>query len=391
MWSFVANAKVNVHLSAHNRLHMAVGKKSDYLVTLLPGDGIGPEILAAATPCLDAIGKKNGFKFTFREADIGGIAIDNHNDPFPEKSLELCRTADSVLLAAIGGYKWDENPRNLRPETGLLKMRKALGLYANLRPAKVIPQLIDASTLKKEIIEGVDIMVVRELTGGIYFGTPKGIEKDPITGIRKGFSTGVYTEPEVERIAKVAMNVAMKRTNKVCSVDKANVLEVSQLWREVVSKTHKDNFPQVQLSHMYVDNCAMQLIRYPKQFDTILCPNMFGDILSDEASMLVGSLGMLPSASIGDGSGPGVFEPCHGSAPDIAGQNKANPLAQILSAAMMLRYDLSRGDEADQLEKAVEIVLDRGFRTGDIKQEGCKLIGCKEMGAEVVRAIAEMK
>ena len=368
-------------------INMAVDKKDNYKITLLPGDGIGPEILNACVPVLDAIGKKNGFKFTFQEADIGGIAIDKHNDPFPDSALKMCRESDSVLLASIGGYKWDNNPRNLRPETGLLKMRKELGLFANLRPAKVIPQLIDASTLKREVIEGVDIMVVRELTGGIYFGTPKGIEV--VNGVRKGFSTAVYTEPEIERITKVALNVAMKRNKKLCSVDKANVLEVSQLWREVVINTAKE-FPSVELSHMYVDNCAMQLIRYPKQFDTIVCGNMFGDILSDEASMLVGSLGMLPSASLGDPSGPGVFEPCHGSAPDIAGQNKANPLAQILSAAMMLRYDLSRPKEADQIEAAVEIVLNKGFRTGDIKQDGCKLVGCKEMGEAVVAAVNEL-
>ena len=318
---------------------MAVAAKSNYKVTLLPGDGIGPEILSACTPVLDAVAKKYGFTFTYREADIGGIALDRHNDPFPDSSFEACKSADSVLLASIGGYKWDSNPRHLRPETGLLKMRKGLGLFANLRPAKVIPQLIDASTLKKEIIEGVDIMVVRELTGGIYFGTPKGIEIQA-DGTKKGFSTAVYTEGEIERIAKVAFDVAQKRTGKVCSVDKANVLDVSQLWRDVVIRTHAAHTgtgPKVELSHMYVDNCAMQLIRWPKQFDTIVCGNMFGDILSDEASMLVGSLGMLPSASLGDPSGPGVFEPCHGSAPDIAGQDKANPLAQILSAAMMLR------------------------------------------------------
>ena len=316
---------------------MAVAAKSNYKVTLLPGDGIGPEILQACTPVLDAVGKKYGFSFTYKEADIGGIALDRHNDPFPDSSFEACKSADSILLAAIGGYKWDNNPRHLRPETGLLKMRKGLGLFANLRPAKVIPQLIDASTLKKEIIEGVDIMVVRELTGGIYFGTPKGIETRA-DGTRYGFSTAGYTEGEIERIAKVAFDVAAKRTGKVCSVDKANVLEVSQLWREIVIRTHAKTNSKIELSHMYVDNCAMQLIRWPKQFDTIVCGNMFGDILSDEASMLVGSLGMLPSASLGDLTGPGVFEPCHGSAPDIAGQDKANPLAQILSAAMMLRF-----------------------------------------------------
>ena len=371
-----------------NALKMSVGKKESYTITLLPGDGIGPEIMAATIPVLKAISEKNNFQLIFQEADIGGIAIDKHNDPFPDSSYNTCLSSDSVLLACIGGYKWDNNPRHLRPESGLLKMRKSLGLFANLRPAKVIPQLINASTLKPEVIEGVDIMVVRELTGGIYFGTPKGIETDPVTGIRKGYSTGVYTEPEVERIARVAYEVAKLRSGKVCSVDKANVLDVSQLWREVVIRTAKE-YPEIELSHMYVDNCAMQLIRWPKQFDTIVTGNMFGDILSDEASMLVGSLGMLPSASIGDGSGPGVFEPCHGSAPDIAGQDKANPLAQILSAAMMLRYDLSQPEAAGQIEAAVERVLNKGFRTGDIKQEGCQTIGCKQMGEEVTKCIVE--
>ncbi len=368
---------------------MVVAKKDNYVITTLPGDGIGPEIVSATIPVLNAVAAKNGFKFTFREADIGGIAIDNHKDPFPDATYQSCKSADSILLGAIGGYKWDNNPRELRPETGLLKMRQSLGLFANLRPAKVIPQLIDASTLKREVIEGVDIMVVRELTGGIYFGTPKGIDTDA-NGVRKGYSTAVYTEPEIVRITRVAMNVASKRTNKLCSVDKANVLEVSALWREVVINTCKE-MPSIELSHMYVDNCAMQLIRYPKQFDTIVCGNMFGDILSDEASMLVGSLGMLPSASLGEPGGPGVFEPCHGSAPDIAGQDKANPLATILSAAMMLRYDLNRPAEADMIEAAVEAVLNKGFRTGDIKQDGCKLVGCKEIGNEVTKAINEMK
>ena len=273
------------------KIEMATKAKSEYLITLLPGDGIGPEIVAATVPVLNAVGDKLNFKFKFQEADVGGIAIDRHNDPFPASTLEACRKSDSVLLGAVGGYKWDNNPRNLRPETGLLAMRKTLGLFANLRPAKVIPQLMDASTIKKEVIEGVDIMVVRELTGGIYFGTPKGIEtKD---GVRYGYSTGSYTEPEVERITKVALDIAMKRNKKLVSIDKANVLEVSAFWREIVIKTAKE-YPQIELSHMYVDNCAMQLIRWPKQFDTIVCPNMFGDILSDEASMLVGSLGMLP-------------------------------------------------------------------------------------------------
>lgn len=326
------------------------------------------------------------------EALIGGCAIDAVNDPFPDASLKQCLESDSVLLACIGGYKWDTNPRELRPETGLLKMRKEMGLFANLRPAKVLKQLIDASTLKREVVEGVDVMVVRELTGDVYFGLPKGI--DIVNGERVGYNNMIYMEHEIERIARVAGDVASKRSGKLCSVDKANVLDVSQLWREVVTDVITKDFADVELSHMYVDNCAMQLIRWPKQFDTIVCGNIFGDILSDEASMLVGSLGMLPSASIGD-SGPGVFEPCHGSAPDIAGENKANPLAMILSAAMMLKYDLDRPDEAQLLEDAVEAVLDLGLRTADIKQDGdgCELVGCVEMGEAVAKQVEmlEMK
>lgn len=325
-----------------------------------------------------------------KEALIGGAAIDAVQDPFPQESLEQCQASDSVLLACIGGYKWDNNPRELRPESGLLKMRSSMGLFANLRPAKVLPQLIDASTLKREVVEGVDVMVVRELTGDVYFGTPKGIdEKD---GQRIGYNNMIYSESEIDRIARVAGDVASKRGSKLCSVDKANVLDVSQLWREVVTDVITKDFSGVELSHMYVDNAAMQLIRWPKQFDTIVCGNIFGDILSDEASMLVGSLGMLPSASIGE-SGPGVFEPCHGSAPDIAGEDKANPLAMILSAAMMLQYDLDRPEEAKMLEDAVEAVLDQGFRTPDIKIEddGCKLVGCIEMGEAVAKAITAME
>lgn len=391
LFAFLFDAAFSFQMSSSlrsTRLSMVSGPKSEYLITLMPGDGIGPELIDATVPVLDAVAKKNGFGFKYQEADIGGIAVDRHNDPFPDSSFEKCMKGDSVLLACVGGYKWDNNPRNLRPETGLLKMRKNMGLFANLRPAKVIPQLIDASTLKKEVIEGVDIMVVRELTGGIYFGTPKGIETDA-NGVRRGYSTGAYTEPEIERIAKVAIDVALKRKGKLCSVDKANVLDVSQLWREVVVKT-VSQYPSIELSHMYIDNCAMQIVRNPRQFDTIVCGNMFGDILSDEASMLVGSLGMLPSASLGEPSGPGVFEPSHGSAPDIAGKDLANPFAQILSGAMMLRYDLNQPLAADQIEKAVEKVLDRGFRTGDIFQPGCQLVGCKRMGQEVVNAINDL-
>eukprot|EP00980_Cylindrotheca_fusiformis_P006363 scaffold1356_cov123-Cylindrotheca_fusiformis.AAC.44 len=367
----------------------AVSKKDTYSVTLLPGDGIGPEITAATKVALDSLTKKFGFEIELKEALIGGAAIDAKNDPFPQESLDQCLASDSVLLACIGGYKWDNNPRELRPESGLLKMRKEMGLFANLRPAKVLSQLIEASTLKREIVEGVDVMVVRELTGDVYFGTPKGI--DVIDGQRVGYNNMIYSESEIDRIARVAGDVASKRGGKLCSVDKANVLDVSQLWRDVVTKVITDDFPDVELSHMYVDNAAMQLIRWPKQFDTIVCGNIFGDILSDEASMLVGSLGMLPSASIGE-SGPGVFEPCHGSAPDIAGEDKANPLAMILSAAMMLKYDLDRPAEAQMLEEAVEAVLDQGLRTPDIKQEGdgCKLVGCKEMGQAVADTVAGM-
>lgn len=370
-------------------MSMAVARKDSYSVTLLPGDGIGPEITEATVGVLEEVAKRQGFKLSFNKALIGGAALDAVNEPFPDESLRACQAADSVLLACIGGYKWDSNPRDKRPETGLLKMRKTLGLFANLRPAKVLPQLISASTLKPEVVEGVDIMVVRELTGDVYFGAPKGITQTPDGKERQGFNNMIYTESEIRRIAKVAYDVATKRGKKLCSVDKANVLDVSQLWREIVTEEGK-GFPSVELSHMYVDNAAMQLIRWPKQFDTIVCGNLFGDILSDEASMLVGSLGMLPSASLGEPSGPGVFEPCHGSAPDIAGQDKANPLAMILSAAMMFRYDLGRPEAADLLEAAVEKVLDAGFRTADIQQEGCELVGCRRMGEEVRKLVASL-
>jgi len=368
----------------------AVSKKDSYDITLLPGDGIGPEITTATTKVLKSLTDRCGFTLNLKEALIGGAAIDAYNDPFPDESLEQCRNSDSVLLACIGGYKWDKNPRELRPETGLLKMRKEMELFANLRPAKVLEQLIDASTLKREVVEGVDVMVVRELTGDVYFGEPKGIDTLE-SGERVGYNNMIYKESEIERIARVAGDVASKRRGELCSIDKANVLDVSQLWKDVVTDVISKDFPDVKLSHMYVDNAAMQLIRWPKQFDTIVCGNIFGDILSDEASMLVGSLGMLPSASIGS-EGPGVFEPCHGSAPDIAGEDKANPLAMILSAAMMLRYDLDRAAEADLLESAVEAVLDQGVRTADIKQEGdgCKLVGCVEMGEAVAKLVETM-
>jgi 3-isopropylmalate dehydrogenase len=357
-----------------------------YKITLLPGDGIGPEIIKVAVDVLKEIGSQEDIKFSFEEALVGGAAIDETGSPLPDKTLEICRGSDSVLLAAIGGYKWDNNPSHLRPERGLLGLRAGLNCFANLRPATVLPQLVDASSLKREIVEGVDIMVVRELTGGIYFGNPKGFGKNE-RGERTGFNTMIYSEPEVDRIARVGFETARKRGGKLCSVDKANVLEVSQLWRERVTALGKE-YPDVELSHMYVDNAAMQLIRAPKQFDTIVTGNIFGDILSDEASMLTGSIGMLPSASIPE-SGPGVYEPVHGSAPDIAGQDKANPLAQILSAAMLLRYALNEATAADRIEAAVLAALDAGYRTGDIMSAGMNLVGTKKMGEVVLQNLAQ--
>jgi 3-isopropylmalate dehydrogenase len=355
-----------------------------YRITLLPGDGIGPEIMAVAVDVLKVVGKKFDIQFEFTEALIGGAAIDATGEPLPAASLDICRNSDAVLLAAIGGYKWDSLPSHLRPEAGLLGLRAGLGLFANLRPAKILPQLIDASSLKREVVEGVDILVVRELTGGIYFGKPKGIFETE-TGEKRGVNTMAYTESEIERIGRVAFEAARKRGGKLCSVDKANVLEVSQLWRDRIIKLAQE-FPDVELSHMYVDNAAMQLLRAPKQFDTIVTGNLFGDILSDAAAMLTGSIGMLPSASLG-ASNPGVFEPVHGSAPDIAGQDKANPLAQVLSAAMMLRYGLNEPTAADDIEQGVLQVLQRGDRTGDIMSPGMNLLGCRAMGEALIQVL----
>jgi 3-isopropylmalate dehydrogenase len=355
-----------------------------YRITLLPGDGIGPEIIAVAVDVLKVIGEQLDIGFEFQEALIGGAAIDATGEPLPTETLEICRNSDAVLLAAIGGYKWDSLPRHLRPETGLLGLRAGLGLFGNLRPAAILPQLIDSSTLKREVVEGVEIMVVRELTGGIYFGQPRGVFSTE-TGEKRGVNTMAYTEAEIDRIGRVAFETAQKRRKKLCSVDKANVLEVSQLWRDRIIQLASE-YPDVELSHLYVDNAAMQLLRAPKQFDTIVTGNLFGDILSDAAAMLTGSIGMLPSASLGS-SGPGVFEPVHGSAPDIAGQDKANPLAQVLSAAMMLRYGLNQPTAADRIEQAVLKVLDKGDRTGDIMSEGMNLLGCRAMGEALIQAL----
>jgi len=359
-----------------------------YRITLLPGDGIGPEIMTVAVEVLKVVGKQLDLGFEFESALIGGAAIDASGEPLPATTLEMCRNSDAVLLAAIGGYKWDSLPRHLRPESGLLALRAGLGLFANLRPAKIFPQLIDASSLKREVVEGVDIMVVRELTGGIYFGQPKGIFATE-TGEKRGVNTMAYTEAEIDRIGRVAFETARKRTGKLCSVDKANVLEVSQLWRDRMLQLATE-YPDVELSHLYVDNAAMQLVRWPKQFDTIVTGNLFGDILSDAAAMVTGSIGMLPSASLGASGETAVFEPVHGSAPDIAGQDKANPLAQVLSAAMMLRYGLNQPSAALRIEQAVLQVLDLGDRTGDIMSEGMNQVGCRAMGDALIQTLEKL-
>lgn len=348
-----------------------------YTIAVLKGDGIGPEIVDQAIKVLDKTAGRFGFSVSYQEALLGGAAIDATGVPLPEETVAVCKAADSVLLGAVGGPKWDSQPGNNRPEKGLLGIRKALGLYANLRPAVIFAPLRDASPLKPEIIgDSLDIMVVRELTGGIYFGD-RGTEE--VDGVRSAYDTERYSVPEVERIARVAFDMAMKRNRRLCSVDKANVLDSSRLWRSVIEEVAKD-YPEVSVSHLYVDNTAMQLVRNPGQFDVIVTSNMFGDILSDEASMISGSIGMLASASLGDG-GLGLYEPIHGSAPDIAGQDAANPLATILSVAMLLRYSLNEAQAAGAIEDAVAQALTQA-RTRDIYTEGCgaRLVGCQEMG-----------
>ena len=353
-------------------------------IAVLPGDGIGIEIVAEAVKVLDYL-NDNGLDIELVEAPVGGAGYDAAGKPLPEETLELVKSADAILLGAVGGPQYESLPRELRPERGLLGLRSELGLFANLRPAILYPQLADASSLKPEVVSGLDIMIVRELTGGIYFGEPRGIRvKD--NGEREGFNTLVYSESEVDRIARVAFDIAMKRGKRLCSVDKANVLEVSELWREVVIKAGAD-YPEVELSHMYVDNAAMQLVKWPKQFDVMVTKNMFGDILSDAAAMLTGSIGMLPSASL-DANSKGMYEPIHGSAPDIAGKGVANPLATILSVAMMLRYSLDHASMADSIEQAVGRVLDRGLRTPDIMAAGCREIGTVEMGEAVLNELS---
>ena len=351
-------------------------------IAILRGDGIGPEIIAQAVRVLDKL-IEQGLDAAYEYAPLGGEAYDQYGQPYPEFTQNLCRKADAVLLGSVGGPKYDNLERPLRPERGLLAIRKDLNLFANLRPAVLYKELANASTLKPEVVAGLDVLIVRELTGDIYFGEPRGI-RTLENGEREGYNTMKYSESEIRRIAKVSFEAAQKRSKKLCSVDKANVLETTELWKEIFNEVAKD-YPDVELSHMYVDNAAMQLVRTPKQFDVIATGNIFGDILSDQASMLTGSIGMLPSASLNE-TGNGLYEPSHGSAPDIAGQNKANPLATILSLAMLVRYSLNDEARSQQIETAVQKVLQQGLRTGDIYEEGTQLVSCSGLGDAVLAA-----
>ena len=352
-------------------------------IAVLPGDGIGTEIVAQAAKVLEAL-RSDGMKIEMEYAHLGGAAYDAEGDPFPKSTEKLVKASDAVLLGAVGGYQYDTLPRDMRPERGLLRIRKELNLFANLRPALLYPELANASTLKPEVVSGLDIMIVRELTGDVYFGQPRGITTLP-NGEREGVNTMRYSESEIIRIGRVAFGIAMKRKKKLCSVDKANVLETTELWRMVMTELAKE-YPEVALTHMLVDNTAMQLVRAPKQFDVVVTGNIFGDILSDEASMLTGSIGMLPSASL-DQNNKGLYEPSHGSAPDIAGKDIANPLATILSVAMMLRYTFNDEANAQRIEGAVRKVLQQGLRTADIFEVGMQKVGCSKMGDAVVAAL----
>ena len=354
-----------------------------YNVVLLPGDGVGPEISSIAKKILNKVSIRYNFSINFQEHNIGGSAYEFTGNPLPSETIEACKRADSILLAAIGNPKFDNLPRDLRPESALLKLRSELKLFANLRPVKVYSSLTDASTLKNDIIKNVDLIVVRELIGGIYFGIPKGRIKT--NDEERAFNTMSYSSSEIDRISAIAFDLAQKRRFKVCSIDKSNVLDVSQLWRERVNEVSV-KYPNVEVSHLYVDNAAMQLIRDPSQFDVILTGNLFGDIISDEAAMIAGSIGMLPSASVGE-FGPGLYEPVHGSAPDIANKDIANPIAMILSAAMMLRIGLNESSAANTIEKAVEEALAKGFRTVDLMKDGCLELGCQAMGEEIMKLI----
>lgn len=356
----------------------------EYSICVLPGDGIGPDITAQAVKILHTVGQRFNHEFTFSEHMLGGTALDRHGHPLPQETIEACKRADAILLGAVGGPKWDQVEHSLRPEQGLLGLRKALDLFANLRPAVIYPELAHSSYLRPDIVrQGIDLLVLRELTGGIYFGRPKGVRT--MEGQRVGINSMVYTEGEIRRIGRMGFEIAAQRKGKLCSVDKANVLDVSRLWREVMTELGSE-YPQVELSHMYVDNAAMQLVRDPAQFDVIVTGNMFGDILSDEAAIITGSIGLLPSASLGD-SRPGLFEPVHGSAPDLAGQDAANPLATILSAAMLLKYGLGLEKEAQAIEDAVNRVLAQGYRTHDLAFSQEKVVGCAHMGSLVAEQV----
>jgi 3-isopropylmalate dehydrogenase len=359
-------------------------------VLLLPGDGIGPEVMREVRRIIDWFAKRQGMGFELDEGLVGGSAYDRHGTPLTDETLAQAQAADAVLFGAVGGPKYDELPFELKPERGLLRLRKELGLFANLRPAKVFDALVDSSSLKPELVRGLDIMILRELTGGVYFGEPRGIETLP-DGQRRGINTQVYTTDEIRRVARVGFELARKRQNRVCSVEKANVMESGVLWREEVQKLHDAEYQDVELTHMYADNCAMQLVRQPKQFDVIVTDNLFGDLLSDCAAMLTGSLGMLPSASLGapgpDGRRKALYEPVHGSAPDIAGKGMANPIAMLQSFSMMLRYSFDREDAADLLDGAISRVLAGGLRTADIMQDGMAKVSTSVMGESIVREL----
>ncbi len=364
--------------------------KTHFKLTILPGDGIGPEVMAEVRKVINWLQSNEGLTFDISEDKIGGAAYDAYGTPFADSTLATCRASDAIIMGAVGGPKWDGVEYNKRPEAGLLRIRKELGLFANLRPALVFDALADASSLKTEIVKGLDILIVRELTGGVYFGEPRGIE-DLGNGQRRGVNTQVYTTAEIQRVGRVAFDLARKRGNKVTSCEKANVMESGKLWREDMTALHKAEYNDVTLEHMYADNCAMQLLRNPRQFDVIVTDNLFGDILSDEAAMLTGSLGMLPSASLGASGTPGLYEPVHGSAPDIAGQGKANPLATILSFSMALRYSLGLGPQADKIEQAVQILLGKGIRTGDIMAQGCTEVGTAAMGDALISELRALQ
>ncbi len=359
----------------------------NYTLTILPGDGIGPEAMAEVRKVITWLEDTQDISFTLHEDDIGGAAYDRYGVPLADETLQKCKASDAVIMGSVGGPKWDKVDYDKRPEQGLLNLRKEMQLFANLRPALVFDALIDASTLKPEIVRGLDILIVRELTGGVYFGEPRGIE-DLGNGQRRGVNTQVYETYEIDRVGRVAFDLARKRNNKVTSCEKANVMESGKLWREDITALHTANFSDVTLEHMYADNAAMQLVRNPSQFDVIVTDNLFGDLLSDAAAMCTGSLGMLPSASLGEAGKPGLYEPVHGSAPDIAGQGKANPLATILSFAMALRYSLDCGEQANLIESAVQKVLEKGIRTPDIMANGCTEVSTAKMGDALIAELS---